>query len=165
MWNFHKFCRCLRGKMKVGMCSMPNDLFQFCWVAIFHRRYACNDLEKSLFSSWKGWKLLGVSKNIGGKPIPPKMDGLFIMVPNPMNKWMIWGVKTTIFGLTPFSSVATFNRRDLYNTSLGRLEAVSLGGNRGTRSLGIRHQTTRAWCWMVDGAKQENARLQLCLLF
>ena len=33
------------------------------------------------------------------------MDGDFFMVPNPMNTWMIWGVKTTdhppIFGSTP----------------------------------------------------------------
>ena len=31
-----------------------------------------------------------------------KMDGLFHGQPeNPMNKWMIWGVKTAIFGSTP----------------------------------------------------------------
>ena len=41
---------------------------------------------------------MGVSKNRGG---PPKWM-VKIMVPNPMNKWMIWGVKT--FLETPISS-------------------------------------------------------------
>ena len=41
---------------------------------------------------------LDVFKNRGTQ------NGCFIME-NPMNKWMIWGVKTPIFGSTPTSAV------------------------------------------------------------
>ena len=42
---------------------------------------------------------MGVEPKIGGF-YPPKWM-VKIMVPNPMNKWMIWEVKTPIFGSTP----------------------------------------------------------------
>ena len=37
---------------------------------------------------------MDVSKNLGF--LPPKMDGENFME-NPMNKWMIWGVKNPLF--------------------------------------------------------------------
>ena len=41
---------------------------------------------------------MGASKNRG---IPKWM---VYFMENPMNKWMIWGVNTPIFGLTPIST-------------------------------------------------------------
>ncbi len=40
---------------------------------------------------------MGANPKVVG--FPPKMDGLF-HGSNPMNKWMIWGLKTSIFGNT-----------------------------------------------------------------
>ena len=38
---------------------------------------------------------MGVEPKIGGC-LPPKMDGENNGKPNPMNKWMIWGVTVTL---------------------------------------------------------------------
>ena len=56
------------------------------------------------FMLWIVWSVayMGVSKN--RRKTPKWM--VKIMVPNPMNKWMIWGVKTTpIFGRPPICSI------------------------------------------------------------
>ena len=57
------------------------------------KRRWCHDLklEKKTGFEW-------FHPKIGG--LPPKWM-VKIMVPNPMKKWMIWGVKTPIFGSTP----------------------------------------------------------------
>ena len=49
---------------------------------------------------------------IGGRPTKWMVK---IMVPNPMNKWMIWGVKPPIFGSTPTLMIITkFNICHIY---------------------------------------------------
>ena len=62
---------------------------------------------------------MGVEPNIGGFVYPPKWM-VKIMVPNPMNKWMIWGYH--YFRKHPYVACNIplgCDKQSLLNTSLG----------------------------------------------